>query len=178
MNLVADQGKNIIIGIKGYNHLDGAAGADTLIGREYGDDLYGSAGRDLLLGMAGDGRLFGGGQSASLYGDNGHDILLGGNGRDILDGGKGRDVLEGGTHADVFIFKKGYEKDIIVDFEDDKDTISFATDLWFGTKTVQNVINRIATAVDGDIVFDFGSHELTVKGFTNLAELKDDITFI
>ena len=43
--------------------------------------------------------------------------MYGGNGNDILDGGTGDDILDGGTvkdDTDIFIFKKGYGKDTIL----------------------------------------------------------------
>jgi len=101
---------------------------------------------------------------------------LGGN--DTLDGGKGRDVLTGGRGQDVFLFKKGYGKDTITDFQDDIDTIRLDDGLWTGKLNKQQVINKFADVVGDDIIFDFGKHELKIKGFTDLAELKDDIEII
>jgi Ca2+-binding RTX toxin-like protein len=68
----------------------------------------GAAGNDVLSGGAGNDRLFGG---------DGNDILDGGSGDDSLNGGKGNDLLFGGAGHDTFVFKAGFGRDIITDFE-------------------------------------------------------------
>jgi Ca2+-binding RTX toxin-like protein len=53
----------------------------------------------------------------SLFGLAGNDALKGGDAGDSLDGGAGNDSLTGGLGADIFVFKAGYGKDTIRDFE-------------------------------------------------------------
>ncbi|ADL52178.1 calcium-binding protein [Clostridium cellulovorans] len=74
----------IVVQERGSSPLDGN---DTLIGTEGSDTLYGGLGDDTLKS-------------------------LGGN--DILEGGAGTDILEGGSGNDIYIFKKGYREDTII----------------------------------------------------------------
>ncbi|MBV1863474.1 MAG: M10 family metallopeptidase C-terminal domain-containing protein [Rhodobacteraceae bacterium] len=147
----------------------GGSGNDKITGNEAANKLLGGAGRDLLKGLEGKDLLKGGG---------GKDKLLGGSGTDQLDGGKGRDQMTGGGGKDKFVFKKGYGKDTIKDFQDDKDTIQLDDALWNGSFNKQKVINKFAEVVGDDIIFDFGKHELKIKSFSDLTELKDDLDFI
>ncbi|MBL0371014.1 calcium-binding protein [Rhizobium sp. KVB221] len=58
-----------------------------------------------------------------LIGNAGDNTLNGMAGFDILQGGAGNDRLLGGSQSDVFIFSKGFDKDVIGDFEDGMDMI-------------------------------------------------------
>ena len=95
-------------------------------------------------------------------------------------GGKGRDNLTGGSGGDFFVFKNAYGKDRIKDFQDDLDTIRLDDALWNGSGlTKQQVIDTYASVVGGNLVFDFAAKgKLTVVGFTDLTEIKDDMVFI
>ena len=53
-------------------------------------------------------------------------MLKGGAGRDVLEGGKGRDELTGGAGADNFVFAGASGRDLITDFEDGVDTLTFS----------------------------------------------------
>ncbi|MFT7595989.1 MAG: Ca2+-binding RTX toxin-like protein [Paracoccaceae bacterium] len=176
--LIGANGKDTLRGGAGDDKLVGKGKADMLFGRDGKDELLGGKGNDQLHGNKGNDRLEGGTGNDKLYGDAGKDKLFGDAGADILDGGKGVDSLTGGKGADVFVFKKGYGKDTVKDFKDDVDTVQFDDALWNGTLSKQQVINKFANIVDGDMVFDFGKHELTIKGFTDLSEIKDDFDII
>ena len=126
-------------------------------------------GADEIRGFAG---------ADTLQGGIGADSLFGGLGPDILNGGFGPDRLEGRLGQDKFRLFKNGGKDVIVDFQDDIDTIQLDRDLWDGDLTKAQVIDRFAEVVDGGILFDFGAEELRINGFTNLAELPDDLAFI
>ena len=153
--------------------------ADDMVSDTIGANwMDGMTGDDVLKGFGGNDKMFGGAGSDTLLGGKGRDKLKGGAGNDVLDGGKGNDKLIGGAGRDKFVFKKGVGKDTITDFQDDIDTLKLQVDIWGGGLTKQQVVNKYAAVVDGDIVFDFGKEELTLKGFTDLAELKDDISFI
>jgi Ca2+-binding RTX toxin-like protein len=78
-----------------------------------------------------------------LTGNKGANTLFGLEGGDRLDGGRGNDTLMGGTAADVFVFKAGYGKDTIGDFEQGADHIDL-TDFQFGN------VNDIPIAKIGD----------------------------
>lgn len=68
-------------------------------GTELNDYIDGGNGKDELLGLGG------------------KDLIIGGNGKDLLDGGSDDDELWGDNSKDTFVFKIGYGKDTIFDFE-------------------------------------------------------------
>ncbi|MEM9138909.1 MAG: hypothetical protein AAGB15_03690, partial [Pseudomonadota bacterium] len=53
------------------------------------------------------------------------DRLFGGDGADRLEGGLGKDTLTGDSGADTFVFAASSGRDVITDFEDGTDAISF-----------------------------------------------------
>jgi len=163
-----DKDSHFITGA-GWDTLSGSAGKDTLDSGDGNDILKGGGGNDVLMaGKGGD----------DLEGGKGNDKLKGGKGNDDLEGGKGNDKLTGGAGKDTFVFKKAGGKDTIKDFQDDKDTIQLDDALWNGSFNKQKVINKFAKVVGDDIIFDFGKHELKIKDFIDLAELKDDLDII
>ena len=81
------------------NQIIGTNEKDTLTGTPKNDYIDGGNGRDFLSGKAG------------------NDLILGGKGRDNIDGGIGDDELWGEEGNDVFIYRPGYGKDKIYDFE-------------------------------------------------------------
>lgn len=118
---------------------------------------------------------FGYGGKDKMFGQAGNDVLKGGNGNDRLDGGKGADKLAGGKGADKFVFKNGGGRDVVTDFQDDTDTLVLSKALWGGGLGKQQVLNRIAEVENGSVVFDFTDDTLTLKGFTDIDALRDDI---
>ena len=73
--------------------------------------------------------LTGNGGSNVLLGGALADVLDGQGGNDVLDGGTGRDTLTGGDGADTFVITKADAfrgSDLILDFEDGVDKISFS----------------------------------------------------
>ena len=176
--LIGTNGKDTLRGGKGDDKLVGKGKADKLFGANGDDELLGGNGDDTLRGGAGTDRLEGGRNNDKIFGGAGKDKLFGNGGADILNGGKGLDVMTGGKGADMFVFKKGYGKDTIKDFKDDVDTIMIDDSLWAGTLTKKQVVNKFADVVGDDIIFDFGKHELKIKGFNNLNEIRDDFDII
>ena len=185
--LKGGKGKDILHGDKGKDTLEGGDGNDKLFGEDGKDKLFGGNGDDILKGGNGNDtlrgnkgkdRLEGGNNDDKLFGDSGNDKLFGNKGADILDGGKGADALTGGLGQDVFVFRSGYGKDRIKDFQDDIDTIQLDSGLWSGNLTKQQVIDQFATVVGSDILFDFGQDELTLQGFTDLTALKNDMDIL
>jgi Ca2+-binding RTX toxin-like protein len=81
------------------NEVKGTNQDNTLRGTDSNDYINGRNGKDQLLGFGGD------------------DLIIGGNGKDWIDGGKGNDELWGEEGKDTFIFKQGYGKNTIFDFE-------------------------------------------------------------
>ncbi|MGR3781564.1 MAG: calcium-binding protein [Albimonas sp.] len=104
----------------------GKGGKDVFTGGNKDDVLKGGGGGDVLKGGKGDDRLIGGGGNDTLDGGQGKDRLDGGKGRDWLSGGADKDWLTGGPGKDRFDFTgKGYDKEIVTDFQIGKDKAVF-----------------------------------------------------
>ena len=57
---------------------------------------------------------------------SGNDKLFGGAGNDILNGNEGNDTLTGGAGSDTFHFSKGFGHDVITDFEEGVDKLTYS----------------------------------------------------
>jgi Ca2+-binding RTX toxin-like protein len=142
--LTGDSGANVLTGGSGKDSLSGLEGDDTLIGDSGTSDYWNSNTNDLingdtLSGGAGNDKLYGNEGDDVLYGDAGNDTIFGGSGNDRLYGGTGQDVLWGDkasetstsdkTGSDIFISNitetanSLATADVVMDFEDGKDTI-------------------------------------------------------
>ncbi|MBS0182663.1 MAG: putative Ig domain-containing protein [Nitrospira sp.] len=140
-------GDDEMFGNRGNDQLSGEAGDDTLQGgddndvlrgglgndRLYGDTFYFSGvplnADDVLFGEAGDDLLSGEYGNDTLHGGEGNDILGGGDGNDVLDGGSGNDSLDGGLGSDVFVFGRGYGRDVTGTYDLASDVIRFTSDV-------------------------------------------------
>ncbi|MCY6355658.1 calcium-binding protein [Clostridium sp. ZS2-4] len=90
-----------------------------LIGNDENNRLYGyNEDNDEINGLGGEDTIYGYNGNDKLYGGSGDDKLYGGNGEDILDGGIGNDYLQGEYGNDTYIFRKGYGKDTIHEYDD------------------------------------------------------------
>ena len=118
----------------------GGIGSDTIAGNKAGNSLYGYSGKDKLLGYAGNDRLFGG------------------KGDDRLDGGAGRDKLSGGKGADDFVFKKGYGRDTITDFQNNVDDIDLRS---YKFSKVSQVLSK-AAQVGSDVHIKLSASDIVV----------------
>ena len=148
---------------------------DVLFGDGY---PFNPKGNDTFYAAGGNDKLYMGDGNDKAYGGNGKDTLWGGNGKDRLDGGKGNDKLTGNAGRDKFVFKNNYDKDKILDFKNNKDTILLDDNLWSGNKSVNKVLNQFGTQNGADFVLNFdGGDILTIKNTTK-AELKNDIDII
>lgn len=175
---------NELRGNTGDNRMVGEGGADRLVGVGGDDRLNGNDGKDVLLGGKGRDTMNGGNGNDVMRGGSAKDMMLGGKGRDLLDGDKGGDTLDGGSGndtlrgeggADTFIFRKG--EDVILDFQNNKDTIAIDQKLLGADGTTQDALDAV-TLRGGDAVFDFGDHVLTVKDVEHLNELPNDLIII
>lgn len=143
--LVGGDGDDVIDGLAGNDTLIGGAGNDTLIGRTGTDSYDGGSGSDtvdfnytgsdqlrvdLAAGTAwflnNPGLPVGSANRANtteklisienVIGTRGDNFLFGDAKNNILDGRAGDDTLTGRAGNDTFIFGKGYDRDIIADF--------------------------------------------------------------
>lgn len=112
-----------------------------------------------------------------VWANAGNDTVFGGDGDDTLDGGIGHDDLYGGAGADEFVFyfydSYVFGVDIIADFEDGIDQISFrnAGDMSFDDLTIKD---------DGDYgsYVEFGPSERVYFDGVDEADLgADDFMF-
>ncbi|MFT7593047.1 MAG: Ca2+-binding RTX toxin-like protein [Paracoccaceae bacterium] len=133
------------------------------------DKIVGTSANEVFLGGKGNDKIFG---------NSGDDRLLGGVGEDVIDGGRDDDLLVGGKNADIFLFRNKYGKDVIRDFTDNSDTLKLDDRLWDGELTKKQVLKKFASIDDGDLVLDFGRHELTLNNFDTIGNLLDDLQII
>lgn len=135
--------------------------------------LSASSNAPTLTGTAADNYLAGGANATRIFGLGGDDLLFGNGGRDRLDGGRGNDNLTGGRDNDTFVFARGGDKDRVLDFTNNRDTI------FFDNFNVSNARQALANAdqVGRNVIFDFGQGDrLTVLNVTK-AQLTDDMLF-
>jgi len=159
-----------------FGKVEGGAGDDTLIVDSAKTKLFengGSEGYDTVkstvsytlsenverLILMGKGDLSGKGNNdeSDLFGNAGDNKLFGLGGGDILDGGKGNDTLDGGEGADTFVFKSGYGRDTILDFEDGMDTIDVSK--WNDVDDFADLKSHMDLS-GGDVLITFGKDVL------------------
>lgn len=190
----------------GRDILDGGGGADTMLGgsgktiyfvdhkndviREYGSDKNDEV-RTKISYTLGNSKPNGVDNVENLtllgrgnIGGTGNDLnnlIQGNKGSNILAGGKGNDTLRGKAGADVFVFGKfgiGVNKDTIKDFKDNTDTIRLDDALWNGTLGKQQVLDKFAKAVAGNVVLDFGATEVKINNLSSVNALLDDLVIV
>ncbi|MEC7257784.1 MAG: calcium-binding protein, partial [Pseudomonadota bacterium] len=120
---------------------------------------------NVLIGGDGDDILDGGNGADVVRGGAGDDELSGGKGADIVGGGAGDDVLSGGPGRDTFIFKEGFDRDIIRDFRQGRDSIeldlALFEDLGFAPSG-QEVVDIFGTLNNAGkvLTFNFGDGDI------------------
>lgn len=184
-------------GGEGADTLDGGIGSDTMTGGA-GDDAYwvndagdvlievSSGGTDRVMTSISIDFLNGNGAyanmehillwgSAGLFaaGNASNNSLIGNTGNNLLIGREGGDALTGGAGADMFQFRKGFDHDTIVDFQDNVDTIRI---LDFGLTTFAQA-KAYSIQSGADVVFNFGAGDgITIRN-TAINTLGDDLVF-
>ncbi|SFE41916.1 calcium-binding protein [Roseivivax sediminis] len=189
-------GHDVIAAGAGNDRLQGNGGDDT-IGAGYGDDrvqgnagnddLGGGTGRDVLSGHDGDDRLGGGEGDDTVKGGNGSDFLAGGGrndrleggaGADTLNGGEGDDVLEGGLGADTFVFNRMTqgERDVILDFQPDLDTLLIRGIAGQGAAGKYSALEIEAAQGGAKVIYD--GHAIVLDGVAPGALDQQDFLFL
>jgi len=162
-------GKDTLDAGSGNDRLSGGAGDDALRGGSGDDKLEGGEGNDLLEGGSGNDRLSGGA---------GDDDLRGGSGDDRIEGGSGNDRLSGGSGHDVFVFEKGFGRDVISDFQasgSSADQLEFATSLLADYAA----FTAAATQAGRDVVITLDAETaLTLTNVTLASLHADDFRFV
>jgi Ca2+-binding RTX toxin-like protein len=172
-----------LLGGDGNDTLYGGAQNDTLQGGNDADTLYGEGGDDYLDGGAQNDALYGGYNSDTLLGGNGNDLLFGGGQADVLDGGNDSDVLDGGTgddtltggaQADTFVYKLGYARDTITDFQNNIDAIDLSD---FGFADSAAAMAQ-ATQSGDNLVFNFGDGNVLVVENMTASLIENDLLLV
>ncbi len=176
--LKGDRGEDVLKGDKGDDQLFGNDGSDKLVGGAGKDVAKGGKGKDKLYGNDGDDKLFGNKGNDDLFGGTGNDKLSGNDGNDELFGGKGNDKLTGNAGMDRFVFKKNYDKDKVLDFQNNKDVIVLDDNLWNGNKTVSQILDQFGTQNGNDFVLNFGAGDVLTINNTTKSQIQNDIDII
>ena len=121
-------GRDIIRGGKGHDYIDGGKHGDLLHGHVGNDVILGGDGKDYVHGGKHHDSLRGHSGNDYLFGNAGKDIIVGGKGDDFIAGGKGLNRVKGGKGSDTFYLQHG-GRQIIEDFDPNKDKIVFSSDL-------------------------------------------------
>jgi len=162
-------GKDTLDAGSGHDVIAGGAGDDALRGGSGDDKLEGGEGNDLIEGGSGNDRLSGGA---------GDDDLRGGSGDDRIEGGSGNDRLSGGSGHDVFVFEKGFGRDVISDFQasgSSADQLEFATSLLADYAA----FTAAATQAGRDVVITLDAETaLTLTNVTLASLHADDFRFV
>jgi Ca2+-binding RTX toxin-like protein len=163
-------GGDMIYGLGGSDNLYGGLGDDELHGGKNSDDLYGGQGNDNLYGESGVDYMYGGTGNDGIRGEKGSDRLFGEDGNDKLWGNQGKDG---------FYFARDNDKDIIRDFQDNKDTIYlYINGLWTNSKSAKQVLNQFGSQDGTDFVLNFGLGDILTIENTTKSQLLDDITIL
>ena len=97
-------------------------------------------------------------------------------GNDTLRGDGGDDQLTGGLGLDTFVFQGAFGRDVVNDWANDQDTLRLDDAMWGGGLSLSQVMAQFGEVVAGSVVFEFSATAIvTLKNFSNLASLSDDI---
>ncbi|MEB3339666.1 hypothetical protein [Okeania sp.] len=123
--IAGDANNDLLEGEAGNDGISGGAGADVINGGLGNDLLGGDAGNDTIDGEEGDDLLLGDSGNDELFGGEGEDTLVAKSGNNVLDGGLGSDRLYGGSGRDTFVLGVGRGLDIIYNYDERKDTLTY-----------------------------------------------------
>lgn len=158
----------LIVDLQYHTANTGAASGDTFNSVE---GLRGSVHNDHLRGDGAANKLMGASGNDILEGRGGNDTLIGGGGNDVLRGASGNDILHGKSGADRFVFETNMGRDVVEDFENDRDILDFRAT---GLGSMDALMARAEQRGD-DVVFDLvGADEVIIENAI-LAQLQDDI---
>ena len=165
-------GNDFLRGGKGYDVLDGGDGLDSA---DYSD-----AASKVTIDLSLETQFTGGGgidkfvSIEGVVGTQFGDILIGTAGANWLEGGGGADQLTGGLGADEFVFRAGFGKDRIADFQNGVDKI-----LLNGIAGVDDFSDIRVSSLGFDTVITFGdgSQTITLSAFAASQVSADDFIF-
>lgn len=154
--IYAGAGNDDVLGGAGQDSIWLGDGNDTFrdnaqSGANGTDFVYGGTGNDQIFAAAGDDRLWGGDGHDIVSGGGGRDIIRAGSGNDRITGGYHNDLLSGGPGRDTFVFLANHGRDIITDFDPNRDTLLLNIDgldyssLRWGTTDDNNLLLMYGT---------------------------------
>jgi Ca2+-binding RTX toxin-like protein len=120
LQVLTAQGDRVLTGGAENDQITGGLGNDELIGNEGNDVLVGEGGNDKILGGAGNDRIVGGRGNDYMDGDSGNDRFFCGAGKDTV-------VLE----------RERFDKDIIREFDANRDKLGLAKGVKFGQLSIE-----------------------------------------
>lgn len=124
---------------------------------KHADRIFAGRHDDLVFSGPGPDEVHGDQDSDTLYGGHENDTLDGGTGRDTLVGGPDDDRLTGGDDRDTFVFGSGSGKDVVTDFDPDRDRIIVEPGVnGTGIDDPDALRGRLSTNANGDAVLDLG----------------------
>ena len=98
----------------------------------------------------------------------GNDVIVGGNGADVLIGGASNDRLSGRAGDDIFVFRPGFGRDTVIDFNigdaAHHDTLDFRG---LGFTSLADVLSH--TDLGPNAVIHAGADAVTLLGVTQAA---------
>ena len=146
------------------------AGGQDAIGTD--DDLIwtGRASAETFTLGGGVDKVKAGGAADVISGGGGDDVLKGQGGADVIQGGAGIDKLKGGDDADRFVFAAGFERDVVLDFEDGIDLLDVSA---FGFADFATDIDPLMTTINGKAVIDFATGDRLVLNGVAESDLSD-----
>ncbi len=112
-----------------------------------------------MYGNSNNNVMWGGKVGSWIDGRGGNDILFAGTGGDTLFGGIGNDTLDGGAGVDWFAYKSGHGKDVVYNFEINKDIVELGYYYNF-----YNFAGMLDIGVSGsDVVIGLQNGSMTLK---------------
>ena len=184
--LQGDNGANTIRGLAGNDFIIAGNGADFLIGGADNDTVsYETATSgvfaNLATGVGANGgvlqeieNLTGSAFGDVLIGSAGGNTLKGGAGNDFIVGNAGSDALFGGADNDTFRFETTtFGNDVIADFQDNADKLSFASAV--ATNFNQfTILNNTTT----NVTVQIAGQSIVVQGLANISLTASDFLFV
>jgi Ca2+-binding RTX toxin-like protein len=127
--------------------------------------------------------LIGSAHNDDLTGNSAANWLFGGAGNDTLRGGGGADTLIGGDGNDVFVFARGFGRDVITDFDQGSDLIRLSESLLRdfnrdGTRDLSDMVFALKT-VGSNLVLKFdNATSITFSGLAGTQLTEADFQLI
>ncbi len=184
--LQGDNGANTIRGLGGNDFIIAGNGADLIIGGADNDVVsYETATigifANLATGIGANGgvlqeieNITGSNFGDVILGSAGGNTLRGGAGNDYMVGDAGSDALFGGADNDVFRFEtSNFGNDVIVDYQDNGDHISFGNAV--ATSFGQLTINGNGTT---NVTVQIIGQSIVVQGLSNITLTASDFFFV